>query len=270
MGRDKTLAANAASDSNSSSGNGAGHAETGGGGTGDAKAGAAGSSAIAGTGSANTSGAGAGGSGAGKGGRALAGKGSGAGSGRGAGTGSGAGSGSGTGSFPGITIQGGEDATNTNPPSFTIEQQPAYDMTVVSTASSGGGLEDFGVFTDERVFTVYIPMKRSEEEADPTWTLQYAPTQADASVTGQVLAPSPAIREWPEIPADLSEKYAHRQVVISAVVDKEGKVSHITVKRTPDPRVSNPIAQALSKWIFHPAQVNSQPIAVKVLIGIPL
>jgi hypothetical protein len=270
MGRDKTLAANAASDSNSSSGNGAGHAETGGGGTGDAKAGAAGSGAIAGTGSANTSGAGAGGSGAGKGGRALAGKGAGAGSGRGAGTGSGAGSGSGTGSFPGITIQGGEDATNTNPPSFTIEQQPAYDMTVVSTASSGGGLEDFGVFTDERVFTVYIPMKRSEEEADPTWTLQYAPTQADAEVTGQVLAPSPAIREWPDIPADLSEKYAHRQVVISAVVDKEGKVSHIAVKRTPDPRVSNPIAQALGKWIFHPAQVNSQPIAVKILIGIPL
>jgi hypothetical protein len=97
-----------------------------------------------------------------------------------------------------------------------------------------------------------------------------APTQADVSVTGQVLAPSPAIREWPEVPADLSEKYAQRQVVISAVVDKEGKVSHITVKRTPDRRVSNPIAQALRKWIFHPAQVNSQPVAVKILIGIPL
>src|SRR5579864_8865332 len=39
MGRDKTEAANAASDSNASSGNGAGHAESGGGGSGDAKSG---------------------------------------------------------------------------------------------------------------------------------------------------------------------------------------------------------------------------------------
>jgi hypothetical protein len=144
-------------------------------------------------------------------------------------------------------------------------------MTVVSTANSGGGLEDFGVFHDERIFTVYIPMKRSEEEADPTWTLQYAPLQDDPSeAVGQVSAPAPATREWPEIPPDLQQKYALRQVVISAVIDKEGKVSEVTVKRTPDARVSAPIAKALSKWTFHPAQVNSQPVAVKVLIGIPL
>ena len=158
---------------------------------------------------------------------------------------------------------------NTNPPKFTIEQQPAYGMTVVSTASSGGGLEDFGVFHDERVFTVYIPMKRSEEEADPTWTLQYAPVQSADSV-GQVLAPSVATREWPEIPAALQKKYSERQVVISAVVDKDGKVSNVAVLRTPDPRVSAPIAKALTKWVFHPAQAHSAPVAVKVLIGIPL
>jgi hypothetical protein len=274
MGRDKTEAANAASDSNASSGNGAGHAESGGGGSGDAKTGGKADAAIASNGAGNTAGEGSGGnSGVGKGGRGAAGKGAGAGSGRGAGTGSGAGSGSGTGSFPGITIQGGEDATaeNTNPPKFTIEQQPPYGMTVVSTASSGGGLEDFGVFRDERIFTVYIPMKRTEEEEDPTWTLQYALQDESAdNPVGQVLAPMPATREWPEVPADLQQKYAKRQVVISALVDKEGKVSQVTVKRTPDPRVSTPIVHAFGKWTFHPAEVNSQPVAVKVLIGIPL
>jgi len=274
MGRDKTEAANAASDSNASSGNGAGHAESGGGGSGDAKSGGKGGEAVAGNGAGNAAGEGAGGNGgAGKGGRGTSGSGAGANSGRGTGTGSGGGSGSGTGSFPGITIQGGEDATaeNTNPPKFSIEQQAPYGMTVVSTASSGGGLEDFGVFHDERIFTVYIPMKRSEEEEDPTWTLQYALQDDSAeNATGQVLAPAPATREWPEIPPALQQKYAHRQVVISALVDREGKVSTVTVKRTPDTRVSTPIAQALSKWIFHPAQINGQPVAVKVLFGIPL
>ena len=272
MGSDKIAAANAASDSNASSGNGAGHAESGGGGTGAVKTGTGSASASAGTGTANTSGEGAGGTGNGKG-RGTAGNGAGAGSGRGNGSGSGAGSGSGSGSFPGITIQGGEDAdaSNTNPPKFTIEQQSPYAMTVVSTAKSGGGLEDFGIFHDVRIFTVYIPMKRSEEEEDPTWTLQYAlqDESADNGV-GQVLAPMPATRVWPEISAALMQKYAKRQVVISAVVDKEGKVSEVAVRRTPDPRLSNPIARAFSKWVFHPAEMNNQPVSVKVLIGIPL
>ena len=66
------------------------------------------------------------------------------------------------------------------------------------------------------------------------------------------------------------KKYAKRQVVISAVVDKDGRVSKVAVLRTPDPRVSTPIAKALAKWLFHPAQAHSAPVAVKVLIGISL
>jgi hypothetical protein len=116
-------------------------------------------------------------------------------------------------------------------------------------------------------------MKRSPEEADPTWTLQYGLLNDDsisASRDQQVLAPAAVMREWPEIPADLQKKYSQRQVVIYAVLDKDGKVSQIAVKKTPDPRVSTPIAQALAKWVFRPAQLNGEPIAVKVLIGIPL
>jgi Gram-negative bacterial TonB protein C-terminal len=145
-------------------------------------------------------------------------------------------------------------------------------MTVVSTASSGGGLGDYGVFNNERVFTVYIAMKRSPEAEDPTWTLQYALLKSDAAEAGDqaVLAPQPVMRDWPQFSADLAKKYAQRQVVLYAIVDKEGKVSHVSVKQTPDARVSDPIVQALTKWVFRPAQLNSQPVAVKVLLGIPL
>jgi hypothetical protein len=272
-GQAGSQAPNAATEVASNAGTGAGHSAVTGGGSGNARdASGSGSSGVGG-GSGNTSGSGTGGAGNGKGrGAAGTGKGASATPGRGAGTGSGGGSGSGTGSFPGITIQGGED----NPaetPTFTVAQQTPYDMTVVSTASSGGGLEDFGVFDKERVFTVYIPMKRSPDAEDPTWTLQYALLKDDSSsVQGdqQVVAPSAVMREWPEFAADLEKKYAQRQVVIYAVVEKDGKVSHIAVKQTPDTRLSDPIVQALSKWVFRPAQVNNQPVAVKVLLGIPL
>jgi len=222
---------------------------------------------------ASNAGAGTGGPGNGKG-RGAAGEGAGAAGRQGTGSGAGGGSGSGTGSFPGITIQGSEDtqAKTTTKPSFTIEPQSSYGMTIVSTAS-GGGLEDFGVFQNERIFTVYIPVKPSPELADPTWTMQYAVVK-DGTIadTGsqQVVPPSIATSEWPQLPPALEKKYSHRQIVIYAVVGKDGKVSQVSVKRTPDPRVSDPIANVLKKWIFHPAQVNSQPASVKILLGIPL
>ena len=266
---------NAATEVASNAGTGAGHNPVTGGGSGNSpsKDASGGGSTGVGSGSGNTSGSGTGGTGSGKGrGATGTGKGASGASGRGAGTGSGGGSGSGTGSFPGITIQGGED----NPaeaPTFTVAQQAPYSMTVVSTASSGGGLEDFGVFDKERVFTVYVPMKRTPDAEDPTWTLQYSllkDDSASAQSDQQVIAPTPVMREWPDLPADLAKKYAQRQVVIYAVVEKDGKVGHISVKRTPDPRVSGPIVEALSKWVFRPAQLNNQPVAVKVLLGIPL
>jgi hypothetical protein len=264
---------NAATEVASNAGTGAGHSPVMGGGSGNARAASGSGSTGVGTGSGTTAGGGAGGSGTGKGrGAAGTGKGASGSSGRGAGTGSGGGSGSGTGSFPGITIQGGENNPS-EAPIFTIAQQAPYSMTVVSTASSGGGLEDFGVFDKERVFTVYVPMKRTPDAEDPTWTLQYALLNDDsnsADADQQVVAPSAVMREWPEFPADLEQKYAQRQVVIYAVVEKDGKVGHISVKQTPDSRMSDPIVQALSKWVFRPAQLNGQPVAVKVLIGIPL
>jgi len=48
------------------------------------------------------------------------------------------------------------------------------------------------------------------------------------------------------------------------------KVSRVSVKRTPDARVSDPIVLAVNKWVFRPAQLNGQPVAVKILLGIPL
>ncbi len=78
------------------------------------------------------------------------------------------------------------------------------------------------------------------------------------------------MREWPQIPADLEKKYPQGQVVVSALLGADGKLSHISVKQTPDAHVSAPIAQALGKWVFRPAQMNNQPVAVKILMGIPL
>jgi len=267
-GQEKSQAANATSELASNSGTGAGHNPAAGGGSGKSSEASGGGSAGAGSGSGNTVGAGVAAIGNGSG-RGTAGAGAGK-SGHGAGTGSGAGSGSGTGSFPGITIQGGEGNESSNGHSFTVAQQTPYQMTIVATASSGGGLADYGVFENERVYTVYVPMQRTPQEADPTWTLQYALENSKADSGGQLIAPTPVMREWPQIPADFAKAYSQQQVVVAAILGSDGKLTHFSVKQSPDPHVSTPITQALAKWVFRPAQQDNKPVAVKILLGIPL
>jgi len=267
-GQEKSQAANAATELAANTGTGAGHNPAAGGGSGNSKSASGGGSAGVGSGSGNTAGAGVGGTGTGNG-RGSAGEGAGR-SGHGAGTGAGAGSGAGTGSFPGITIQGGEGNEGTESRGFTVAQQTPYQMTIVATASSGGGLPDFGVFENERVYTVYIPMQRTPQEADPTWTLQYALDSQTGTDDGQLVAPTPVMREWPQIPPELAKAYSQQQVVIYAVLGTDGKLTHISVKQTPDAQVSTPIEKALAKWVFRPAQLENKPVPVKILVGVPL
>ncbi len=115
----------------------------------------------------------------------TAGGGSGAGAGTTLGSGKGAGSAAGSGGFPGITISGGRYGNGNGDPAglhaaLTPHHQTSYAMTITSTASSGGGLPDFGIFQNEKVYTVYLDMRANDEERTPTWTLQYAVLQPQA------------------------------------------------------------------------------------------
>ena len=186
--------------------------------------------------------------------------------------------------FPGITIQGGRlengvtgvvngsssRTTTVNPgtpPSATPNRQ--YSLTIVSTASSGGGLPDLGVFSKERVYTVYIDMQDKANPAALPWTLQYAPTQ-QTSNTEAVLPPFPVTKQQPAFPVELLRKYPRRLVVVYGVIGTDGKLQDIAVKQSPDPALNQVAIDALSKWVFRPAELNNSPAAVKILVGIPL
>jgi len=61
-----------------------------------------------------------------------------------------------------------------------------------------------------------------------------------------------------------------RRIVVYAVMDTQGKLQRLSVRQTPDARFNAGILAALTHWSFQPAQLNGQPVALKVLIGIPL
>jgi hypothetical protein len=195
----------------------------------------------------------------------------------GTGTGSGAGSAPGKGGFPGITIQGGRYGNTSDLQATGPKTPKSYNMTIVSTGSSGGGLPDLGVFQNEKVYTVYLDMRANDEDPAPSWTLQYSvlqpPAKADGTVNrieGTPTPPYAMLKEAPQLTPDLARKVARRMIVASAIMDPDGKLEQVSVRQTPELDLTDPIVDALKRWIFQPAEIDGHPIALKVLFGIRL
>ncbi len=196
----------------------------------------------------------------------------------------------------GLTIQGGRyDGSSSNGSngahmgsggisvsvqrfSVKIPPQTAYGMTISSTADSGSGLPDLGVFAHEKVYTVYLDMRGTTAEHAPSWTLQYARLRSAAEVVAAadnpvqegLTPPFPLTKELPKLNSELIRTYLRNVIVVYAVMDTQGKLQRLSVRQSPDARFNAPILATLTHWIFQPAQLNGQPVALKVLIGIPL
>jgi hypothetical protein len=206
----------------------------------------------------------------------TAGTGTGSGAGTTVGSGKGAGSAPGGGGFPGMTISGGRYGNGNGSGGGSLHATPhpqtAYGMTITSTASSGGGLADFGIFQNEKVYTVFLDMRANDEDSTPSWTLQYAvlqPTGADR-IRGTPTPPYATLKEVPEFTSAVASKCAHQMIVASAILNVAGRLERVSVKQTPDAGVIAPLTEALENWTFQPVQVNGNPVALKILLGIRL
>jgi hypothetical protein len=59
-------------------------------------------------------------------------------------------------------------------------------------------------------------------------------------------------------------------IIVYAIINAQGKMEKISIKDSPDGRLLQPLLEALAKWVFRPARLDGAPVAVKVLMGIPL
>ena len=203
----------------------------------------------------------------------------GTGSATGHGSGAGAGSAPGGGGFPGISIQGGRYGNGTG--SMLAKAEPrhptTYNMNIVSTASSGGGLPDLGIFHNEKVYTVFVDMRATDEDHTPSWILQYAvqqppPGDPDANgrtrINGVPTPPYAMLKEIPEFKPELLRKYAHKVIVASAIMNTSGKLEQVSIPQNSEGALVGPLLAALSHWLFQPAQIDGQPVSLKILMGI--
>jgi hypothetical protein len=175
-----------------------------------------------------------------------------------------------------MTIQGGEGPTGAitipapSKPPAEVQEGASYDLTIISTGNSGGGVGDFGVFHDEAVFTVYLnPATAADDPASP-WPLQYAVLHSAGVALQDLLPPFAVKKQTPVWPPDLLTRYRGEEIVVYAIIDAEGKMQHLKALQSPNARLSEALLAVLGQWLFRPATMNGKPVAVKAVLGVPI
>jgi outer membrane biosynthesis protein TonB len=150
-------------------------------------------------------------------------------------------------------------------------------MVVTAGPAGGGGLQVYGVLKGGKIYTIYLPMP------DKNWILQYC--AHDSSAASQVrqshsvelrldpgIVPPSAVEQFdfyrpPVLKSDANRK---EMIILQGVIREDGSVGELKVLQGLHETVDQAALAAFSRWKFRPAQRSMKPIAVEILVGIPV
>ena len=87
-------------------------------------------------------------------------------------------------------------------------------------------------------------------------------------VTKAVNAPKPKHAPDPDFPQEAKRQHKEGQVELHAVVDEHGRVRSSMVYASSGPEFTNAAIQCVQQWVFKPAKLNGQPVAVLIHITV--
>jgi len=73
----------------------------------------------------------------------------------------------------------------------------------------------------------------------------------------------------PKYPQLAIKQHIDGEVILYAIIRKDGHVDSIQVVRSVDPELDHNAVEALSRWEFRPATREGQPVELEAVIHIP-
>jgi TonB family protein len=211
--------------------------------------------------------------------------------------GSGPSSGTGTGISgpPGVSITGGHPAnpssmaglSNSAPSGFDARRSLATNTTPsraarvdASPPRAAAGTIDTSqppekILNDRRIYTLHVNMPNLTS-ASGSWILKFALLRDEAveSEAAYVLradlsGPVPLRKVDPKYPPALMDEHVEGEVVLYAIIRKDGSVDSIQVVRSLDPQLDQNAMDALAHWKFRPAERAGEPVELETVVHIP-
>jgi TonB family protein len=184
-----------------------------------------------------------------------------------------AGSGTGAGLTPRATLRASPLPPKPEPRLRLAE--PDLTRPTLAFDSIQPGAPPESILSSKRVYTLYVNMPNLSS-ATGSWILRFVEMNLDpakpyteASPAGDLVGPEPRRKVDPKYPPALISARIQGEVILYAVIRKDGSVDSIQVIKGVYPQLDQNAMEALAKWKFRPATRNGEPVELEAIVHIP-
>jgi TonB family protein len=128
------------------------------------------------------------------------------------------------------------------------------------------------IFASKKIYKMLVNMPNLNS-ATGSWILNFSemrvnsgsPRQASDDLSG----PAPLRKIDPKYPPTLVKEHVEGEVVLYAVIRRDGSVDSIQLVRGIDEQLDANAMNALSQWKFRPALRQGEPVELEAIVHIP-
>ena len=128
------------------------------------------------------------------------------------------------------------------------------------------------IFESKKIYKMQIDMPNLNS-ATGSWILNFTELRTDPNAprmpSTDLNAPSPIRKVDPKYPPTLINEHVEGEVVLYAVIRRDGSVDSIQLVRGLDDELDKNAMNALSQWKFRPATRQAEPVELEAIIHIP-
>ena len=130
------------------------------------------------------------------------------------------------------------------------------------------------IFGPKRVYTLHVNMPNLAS-ATGSWILSFAEMRGDeeqpktSATSGDLTGPVPLRKVDPKYPPLLASAKVEGEVVLYAVIRRDGSVDSIQLVRGIEPELDTNAMEALARWRFRPAERKGAPVELEAIVHIP-
>jgi TonB family protein len=193
----------------------------------------------------------------------------------------------------GVSISGGNPSGNTSglggaKPKLDLSatrsnaSRPTHDAPVEAPPARSGppkfadlapGAKPEAIFASKRVYTLHVNMPNLNS-ATGSWILNFSELHASsggsrAAAVDDVVSPQPIKKVDPKYPQTLMAEHVEGEVVLYAVIRRDGTVDSIQLVTGVDEQLDQNSMQAFAQWKFRPAEKQGEAVDLEVIAHIP-
>jgi TonB family protein len=134
------------------------------------------------------------------------------------------------------------------------------------------GAQPEQIFASKKFYKMLVNMPNLNS-ATGSWILNFselrATTEGPRPASSDVFAPGPLRKIDPKYPPTLIKEHVEGEVVLYAVIRKDGSVDSIQLVHGIDEQLDANAMEALSQWKFRPATKQGAPVELEAIVHIP-